>query len=252
METWKNIPAYEGTYQASTEGRVRNIKTGNILTPFRFKGGSKHLNIRLVYRGRQYNVGVHRVIATTFVPNPGIYTVVHHKDFNPNNNRPSNLVWVSNSQNIALGNGRKTYYTIRVYSKGSNLVKKYTEKLTFLEDLHVEGLSNNNTQGIWESLQKYMSSTGMGQYAISLVVLEWLRGVDYKKLIYDTHISEARAANTKKGRGKIQRWVHSLSEEELESVKGDLKNLTQRGFRAKYDKTKVHVQSAIKSLTTQP
>ena len=32
MEIWKDIENYSGYYQISSYGRVRNVKTGNILT----------------------------------------------------------------------------------------------------------------------------------------------------------------------------------------------------------------------------
>lgn len=31
MEVWKDIKGYEGYYQVSSEGNIRNIKTGKIL-----------------------------------------------------------------------------------------------------------------------------------------------------------------------------------------------------------------------------
>lgn len=41
----------------------------------------------------------HRVVALTWIPNPGGKPEVNHKDGDKSNNHPSNLEWVSSSEN---------------------------------------------------------------------------------------------------------------------------------------------------------
>lgn len=74
--------------------------------------------------------------------------------------------------------------------------------------------------------------------------------IDYKKIIYDPYISEQRSKSAKRGHGKIQRWVASLSEEDLDKVKKDLDEFTVRQFKAKYDKTKSQVKAVVESINT--
>lgn len=67
---------------------------------------------------------------------------------------------------------------------------------------------------------------------------------NYKKLIYDKHISSSRQS-ARSGKGKVQLWVSTLSEKELAEVKSDLETLSVRKFKAKYKQDKRQVEKAI-------
>lgn len=79
---------YEGVYQVSTLGRVKNSKTGNILKATLNKNG--YLYVRL---GRGRNVAVHRMVAEAFKPNPHNYPTVDHINRIRTDNRLENLRW---------------------------------------------------------------------------------------------------------------------------------------------------------------
>lgn len=107
-ETWKDITGYEGRYQISSMGRVKSfaqdrkhgkIKLGNL----NHKG---YLTI-LLYdsSGRPKWYPVHRLVATTFIPNPDNLPQVNHKDENKRNNCVENLEWCTNDYNIHYGTG---------------------------------------------------------------------------------------------------------------------------------------------------
>ena len=68
--------------------------------------------------------------------------------------------------------------------------------------------------------------------------------IKYKNIIYNKHISNSRS-NNKKGRGKIQQWVESLSDDKLNEVKNDIDKLSVRKFKAKWDKDKRYVVKYI-------
>ena len=110
-EIWKDIPGYNGKYQASNLGNIRstyyqnnryNIKVPRILImkPYRQKTG--YLSIVLgTGSGRGKSIRLHRLIATTFIPNPepSIKTQVDHINGKRDDNRVINLRWVSPYEN---------------------------------------------------------------------------------------------------------------------------------------------------------
>lgn len=97
-EIWKDIPGYEGLYQASTLGRIRSFcyKQAKILKPWL---DPDYLIVQL--KGKNYKV--HRLIALTFIPNPNNYPQINHKDEDRTNNRVNNLEWCTNEYNANYG-----------------------------------------------------------------------------------------------------------------------------------------------------
>ena len=75
-------------------GRLRNVKTGR-----RLKGGENkgYHFYSLYFKGKQYILYTHRVVAEYCIPNPKPeeYTIVHHIDGDKNNNNYLNLEWTS-------------------------------------------------------------------------------------------------------------------------------------------------------------
>lgn len=115
MEEWKDIRGYEGLYQVSNEGRVKSlervVECGNqygrfircyaerILEP-QNDYGDEHQFVFLSKNGKQTKKYVHALIATAFIPNTNGYTIVHHKDHNPFNNRIENLEWTNRIEHM--------------------------------------------------------------------------------------------------------------------------------------------------------
>ena len=84
-EQWKDIPGFEGHYQASTLGNIRSIKKEPII----LKGDYQKNGYRRVYLwvgGEKKNCLVHRLVAETFIENPNRYSDINHKDENNTNN----------------------------------------------------------------------------------------------------------------------------------------------------------------------
>lgn len=115
VEIWKDIPGYEGRYQASTEGRIRSVDRvvysrsrttrlpfarkikGQILRPGRYcKAG--HVSVIL---GRKTSgLPVHQLIMRTFVGEPPAGQEVRHKNGIPADNRLANLEYGTRRDNI--------------------------------------------------------------------------------------------------------------------------------------------------------
>ena len=105
---WKPIPQYEGLYEISSNGQVRNSRTGRILAQ-RLGGTAKYRFVSLWKGNKEKHMLVHRLVAMVFVPNPEGKPQVNHKDRNKENNTVANLEWVTVSENHkhAFANGRK-------------------------------------------------------------------------------------------------------------------------------------------------
>ena len=100
METWKEIPGFDGMYEVSDSGRVRSFRNGRwgrkdealILNPI-LKKGFHMVNLRRPDEKSANCYLIHRLVAEAFVPNPNGYRYVKHKDGDTINNRADNLFW---------------------------------------------------------------------------------------------------------------------------------------------------------------
>ena len=99
IEQWKDIPDYEGIYQISNMGRVRNNK-GIVLTN---KTTGKYNHILLCKNGDRKNFTIHRLVAEAFVPNINNYPIVNHINENSRDNRASNLECVPKNIILIMG-----------------------------------------------------------------------------------------------------------------------------------------------------
>lgn len=100
-EVWKDIPGYEGRYQASNMVRIRSVDRyvtrfvkGRVLSPrVREKG---YLVVTISGAGPK---DVHRLVALAFHGDAGPGFQVRNLDGNPLNARPENLAWGTQSDN---------------------------------------------------------------------------------------------------------------------------------------------------------
>jgi len=145
QEIWKDIPNYEGLYQASTLGRIKRVKRYN-----KGRAGCKRLvnekvlKFLLDRRGYYYSIilfknnhkrriSIHRLVALTFITNPSNKPQVNHINGNKKDNRAINLEWCTNSENQlhAYKIGLKVIPDgeINANSKLSNLEVEYIKEL---------------------------------------------------------------------------------------------------------------------------
>lgn len=100
-EQWKDIEGYEGLYQVSTWGNVRNVKRGKMLKPCKHKLG--YLSVMLYKHNKPKRYNIHRLVAIAFLEKPDEYNLVNHIDEDKTNNRVSNLEWCSPEYNMSYG-----------------------------------------------------------------------------------------------------------------------------------------------------
>lgn len=124
-EIWKDIPGYEGMYQASNLGRVKSLKWNRekIMKLSNIKGG--YLGTALSKDKKQRTFYTHQLLAITFLGHTvnGNKSVVDHIDEDKTNNRLNNLQIISHRENLVKGNlTRKTSskYTGVCWSKVAN------------------------------------------------------------------------------------------------------------------------------------
>lgn len=116
MELWKDIPGYEGIYQASNLG---NIRTCEGKTTFTTHHGVRHWKQRILKHkfskrrcggmdaritlwkdGKRHDWLVARLVGLTWCAGYAPRMTVNHINGNPLDNRADNLEWISLADNI--------------------------------------------------------------------------------------------------------------------------------------------------------
>lgn len=152
QEIWKDIPGWEGQYQASDHGRIKSLerdvwipsssrsKTGfyrcqkeKILSPRKAHG---YLNITLWKDSKSYHYSVHVLIAMAFLGHKRGELYINHIDGNKHNNHVDNLEIVTCKENVqhALATGLRKYG----FDNGSNVLnrKQGKEALQMRKERH--------------------------------------------------------------------------------------------------------------------
>lgn len=91
----------DGRFRVFDDGRVFDIKNG-VETPAKiYKFGEKkdYAHVRIRKDGKWSFIGVHRLVAIAFIPNPENKPLVNHKDGDTLWNCVNNLEWVTHSEN---------------------------------------------------------------------------------------------------------------------------------------------------------
>ncbi len=112
-EIWKDIPSYEGKYQASTLGRIksleRTIHSSNQVSSFDITIKARILqpgkrdkcgHLSVVLNNPRKSFSVHQLVMLVFVGAPPSGCCVLHNNGNPADNRLSNLRYDTQSENI--------------------------------------------------------------------------------------------------------------------------------------------------------
>lgn len=140
MEIWKPIRDFPG-YNASSEGRIMNVRTQHILTPVVDENGYSKVTLRK--NGKQYSVRVHRLIADTFLGDSENLDV-RAKNLDISNTLPDNLECCTRSETI-----------MRAYERGSKEPSNRTRILVI------------ETGDIFESISECARELGCNKSSIS-------------------------------------------------------------------------------------
>lgn len=121
-EIWKTYPDPKYNFiEASNLGRIRTkdryvpgrngskrLIKGRVLKQQLNPNGYMYVTFKV--NGKTVNLSVHRVIASSHLPNPDNLPEVNHKDNDPINNAVSNLEWCSRKYNEAY---KKNFGTVQ-------------------------------------------------------------------------------------------------------------------------------------------
>lgn len=132
-EEWRDIPEWEGFYQASDLGRIRSVDRP-VLTRWgqRVRPGRdmvQHLTrapgyacVKLSRDGRGVELLVHRLVALAFHgPCPDWAELCRHLDDDGLHNTPDNLAWGTRGENVAdMVRLSGHYMTIRTHCKNGH------------------------------------------------------------------------------------------------------------------------------------
>lgn len=133
MEIWKDIVEYEGLYQISNYGNVKN-KHNKLLKLRKDKNG--YLIAYLYKNNIMKCKKTHRLVAQAFIPNIHNKPQINHKDGNKENNYVDNLEWVTNKENIIhcwennfhkkkFGSDHDNAVKIKQYDVNGNFIKNW-------------------------------------------------------------------------------------------------------------------------------
>lgn len=131
IESWNDVPGYEGLYEVSDLGRVKNIKTGRILRPAKDKYG--YLYVGLYKNGIPKKGKIHRLVAFAFIPNPTNLPQINHRDEDKTNNAVNNLEWCDAKYN----NNYSQAKPVLQYDLNGNFIREWPSLAKVYEELGI-------------------------------------------------------------------------------------------------------------------
>lgn len=141
-EIWRDVVGYEGEYFISNKGRVQSLKSGKRKTLKTFTDDKGYMRINLMKKGKLKQVGVHRLVAESFISAIPENLVVNHIDGNATNNSVENLEIVTQQENVihshyVLGNAIEP--VLMLDKDTFEPIKEFANKETAMKELGVSG-----------------------------------------------------------------------------------------------------------------
>lgn len=173
QEIWLPVIGKEGLYEVSNMGRVKSLpriikNSNNRSVRERIMAVVKNKGYVVVgLQGNKSNIGVHRLVAAAFIPNPDNKPFINHKNGVRNDNRVENLEWCTQKENVhhafetgLIPTGEKTKQTtlsnaevVEIYKKSKNqphktLAKEYNTTVSVVNHIAIKANWKRVLKGI--------------------------------------------------------------------------------------------------------
>jgi hypothetical protein len=143
---WETVAGFED-YTVNDQGDIFSRKSGRFLAKRKNPAGYREAAL---FNPKRKNIGLHRIVAAAFLPNPGSLPQVNHIDGNPLNNTATNLEWCTPSHNTQ--HAYDTGLIDITKRKGSN---HYKARLSFEDVEQIRKYHATKTYGRTELANMY-------------------------------------------------------------------------------------------------
>ena len=181
MEQWKSIQGSNSKfeykdqtpisnsysrYEISTKGEVRNIQTHRIYSQH-IRSGYNAISLCNLDTKKNNTVNTHRIVASTFIPNPNFQKYVNHIDGNKLNCSVENLEWCSSAGNAqhAIKTGLTKVYQscVEQYALNGAYIQSfnsilYASRVTGANDRHISDVCKGKRKTCGGYIWKYKHS----------------------------------------------------------------------------------------------
>lgn len=162
------IKGYEHNYVIDFYGNVYSIKDRfgyDRIRKMNIVNHNGYNTVMLTKNGRHIREFIHRLVASTFIPNPNHYRCVNHKDENKQNNYYHNLEWCTHqyntnySRNISEWNKERGFdivvenikenkkYTFRSVREAAKFIR--VDRFKFTKTINTDKLYNNRYKSFY-------------------------------------------------------------------------------------------------------
>lgn len=134
VETWKDIPGYDGKYQCDREGNVRRVyQSGKtrLMTPYHKKmRGSQRLVVKLTINGKSKAEILLQIVAKTFLGECPDGCVPYHKNGCQYDNYVNNIAYISNKELGKLTGANSRRKPVAKIDSNGEVVEVYSSART--------------------------------------------------------------------------------------------------------------------------
>lgn len=143
---WRPVVGFEGHYEVSAFGDIRNAKTGKLQAKCIM--GKGYIKADLWKDGRRTQTSVHRVVAEAFLPRRVGLNEVNHIDGDKANNAAWNLEWTNRK-----GNTDHSRYVLGNDVKSVLATDPETGAEDYFPSIEAAGRAGYNASGIYDALK---------------------------------------------------------------------------------------------------